>query len=201
MLDGHEARGFFVTPDVERAYSGRSVDIDDQRLLADAARHGDQMAWERLYRNVYPRLHAYAVARVGTGPAEDMVNETMARAVAGITRFKWDGAGFDPWLFGILRRVCLEHHRKTKPPRKSWDHSWINHAEPGEALERDCELETLRRAFAQLNESDRDILALRLISGLPAEEVARIVGKSAGAVRTAQSRALASLRQLIGPLQ
>ncbi len=155
------------------------------------------MAWERLYRNAYPRLFAYAVARAGTGAAEDLVNETMARAVAGIPRFKWDGGGFDAWLFGILRRVCLEYHRKNRPVRTRYLDSWVDYAEPGEALEQQAEEEALRHAFAALDDSDRDILALRLISGLPADEVAKIVGKTAGAVRTAQSRALASLRSLV----
>lgn len=177
------------------------MDIDDQRQLADAARHGDQSAWERLYRNVYPRLYAYAAARAGTGVADDLVNETMARAVAAIERFKWNGGGFDAWLFGILRRVCLEHYRKNGNGRAGWSDQWIDHTDPGEALEREAEHEELRRAFANLDDSDRDILTLRLISGLPADEVARAVGKSPGAVRTAQSRALASLRLLIGEQQ
>lgn len=170
------------------------MDTDDQRRLADAARHGEESAWEQLYRNVYPRLHSYAMARVGIGGAEDMVNETMARAVAGIEKFKWNGSGFDAWLFGILRRVCLEYHRKNKPANITWDNLWIDHADPGEALERQAEQDALRRAFAKLDDTDRDILALRLISGLSAEEVARLVRKTPGAVRTAQSRALASLR-------
>lgn len=156
------------------------------------------MAWERLYRNVYPRLFAYATARAGSGFAEDLVNETMARAVTGIRKFKWDGGGFDAWLFGILRRVCLEHHRKNRTGGKNRALDlWVDYAEPGEALEQAAEEEALRQAFATLGDSDRDILALRLISGLSADEVAKLVGKTAGAVRTAQSRALASLRSLV----
>ena len=174
------------------------MDIDEQRQLADAAQDGDPVAWERLYRNVYPRLFAYALTRVGMYAAEDLVNETMARAVAGIGRFKWDGGGFDAWLFGILRRVCLEHHRKHNMADKTRTLDMlINYADPGEALERQGEEEALRRAFAALDESDRDILALRLISGLPADEVAKLVGKTPGAVLTAQSRALAALRSLV----
>lgn len=174
------------------------MDTDEQRQLAQGARDGDPLAWERLYRNVYPRLHAYAVMRAGVGVAEDLVNETMTRAVGAIGKFKWDRGGFDAWLFGILRRVCLEHHRKQKSADRVRDlDMWVSFAEPGEALEREVEADALRRAFATLDDSDRDILALRLISGLSADEVARIVGKTPGAVRTAQSRALASLRSLV----
>ena len=174
------------------------MDDDEQRRLADAARDGDARSWEQLYRNAYPRLFAYAATRVGRHAAEDAVNETMARAVAGIRRFRWSGGGFDAWLFGILRRVCLEHHRKRQahervPPADLW----VDHADPADTAQDRADAEVRRRAFASLDESDRDILALRLLSGLPAEDVARLVGKSAGAVRTAQSRALANLRLLV----
>lgn len=174
------------------------MDTDEQRRLAQAARDGDPGAWERLYRNVYPRLFAYAVTRVGTDSAEDLVNETMARAVAGIGKFRWGGGGFDAWLFGILRRVCLEHYRKNNHAERTRSLDMlVNYAHPGEALERQVEEEALRHAFAALDESDRDILALRLISGLSAGDVSKLVGKSPGAVRTAQSRALASLRSVV----
>ena len=174
------------------------MDTDQQRQLAQAARAGDPIAWEHLYRNAYGRLRAYAISKVGAASAEELVNETMARAVAGIGKFKWDGGGFDAWLFGILRRVCLEHHRKNKTVDDSrLLDMWVDYAEPGDAMEREEDFRSLRQAFGRLDESDRDILALRLISGLPADEVAKIVGKSPGAVRTAQSRALASLRSLV----
>lgn len=170
------------------------MERDEQRGLADAARGGDPDAWERLYRHAYPRLFAYAASRAGTDAAEDLVHEAMARAVASIDRFEWDGGGFDAWLFGILRRTCLEHYRRLRRRRALPAGEWIDRADPGEHLEHAAEKEAVRRAFAGLDPAERDILSLRLIAGLSAEEVAGIVGKSAGAVRTAQSRALASLR-------
>jgi RNA polymerase sigma-70 factor (ECF subfamily) len=174
------------------------VDIDEQRALVEDARQGAEVAWERLYRNVYPRLRAYAFTLVGTEAAEDAVNETMARAVAAIPRFKWEGGGFDAWLFGILRRVGLETHRRSISARRDLTlEAGIDHVQPDDEFEARMEQEAVRKAFANLSEVERDILALRLFSGLSSEEVARLVGKSAGAVRTAQSRALADLRMLM----
>jgi RNA polymerase sigma-70 factor, ECF subfamily len=178
------------------------VDTEQQKQLTAAAKEGDPEAWERLYRNIYPRLYVYAIGKVGTGPAEDMVNETMARAVRSIQKFKWAGGGFDAWLFGILRRVCLEHHRRNRPADMSrFAEMLVSHTHPGEAIEKEEELDALRIAFARLDEADQEILTLRLVSGLSAEEVAKLVGKTPGAVRTAQSRALASLRLLVGQTQ
>ena len=178
---------------------GCGVDSEAQREMVDRARHGDAAAWECLYRAVYPRLRAYATARCGTAPAEDLVNETMARAVASIRRFRWEANGFDPWLFGILRRVCAEHHRREgRQRRKDARVGPDRHGpDPTERVELADDHAAVRKAFAQLTSDEREILELRLISQLSAEDTGRLLGKQAGAVRTAQSRALANLRSLM----
>jgi len=174
------------------------VDEDSQDDLVTRARAGHHDAWEALYRHAYPRLRAYAAARVGSGGAEDLVNETMARAVAGIGRFRREPGGFDAWLFGILRRVCLEYFRREGRRRNVGVQSFVDTADPGEEMDLADEHRMVRKAFAQLTPAEQEVLELRLISGLSAEEAARVLGKRAGAVRTAQSRALANLRGLVG---
>lgn len=167
--------------------------------MVERARQGDGAAWERLYRDVYPRLRAYAAARCGISAAEDLVNETMARAVASIRRFRWESNGFDPWLFGILRRVCAEHHRREGRQRRK-DVRVVpvaNGSDPTENIELVDDHAAVREAFALLRPDEREILELRLISQLSAEDTGRVLGKQPGAVRTAQSRALANLRSLM----
>src|SRR5271155_885171 len=88
-------------------------DKEDEADVVEAARTGDEGAWELLYRRVYPRLHAYLVRRVGYAHAEEAVSETMTRAVAGIDRFTLGPSGFDGWVFGIARRVSADHHRRN----------------------------------------------------------------------------------------
>jgi RNA polymerase sigma-70 factor (ECF subfamily) len=114
------------------------VDADEVRRLVEVARGGDEEAWERLYGHVYPRLRAYMFRRVGAEAVEDVVNETMARAVAGIGRFRWEPAGFDAWVFGIARRVAADHHRQAGRFRRAMraaDPTAGVAPEPGEALE------------------------------------------------------------------
>jgi RNA polymerase sigma-70 factor (ECF subfamily) len=169
--------------------------------MVERARRGDAAAWERLYRAVYPRLRAYATARCGVVVAEDLVNETMARAVASIRRYRWEANGFDPWLFGILRRVCAEHYRREDRQRRKDARitPMANGSDPIENLELADDHAAVRKAFAQLTPDEREVLELRLISQLSAEDTGRVLGKQAGAVRTAQSRALANLRALMEP--
>lgn len=190
---------FGVTVRGDERCKSDDLALHDSRRIAELAAAGDHDAWEQIYRDVYPRMRAYAARQVGADAADDVVNETMTRAVAGICGFRWEPAGIDPWLFGIARRVAVDHHRKAGRARRS------NRAEgppavgaqPGDAFELAEEHTAVRSAFAQLSVSDRELLELRVIAGLSAEQSAAVLGKRAGTVRTAQSRALARLRQIL----
>jgi RNA polymerase sigma-70 factor (ECF subfamily) len=148
--------------------------------LVERARDGDDEAWVQLYRNAFPGLYAFARRRLFTHEdALDAVNETMARAVASLSSFRQHDGAFAGWLFGILRNVVMNAQRAAGRP-----------AAAVAAME-------LRAAFAQLPPADRELLELRVVAGLSAEEVASVLDRTPGAVRTAQSRALARLRQLL----
>src|ERR1700732_2072348 len=82
------------------------------RMVVERARVGDEEAWEALFRRSYPRLFAYATRRLPTREqASDAVGEAVTRAVASIDRLRNDGAGFDAWMYGILRHVVVDVHR------------------------------------------------------------------------------------------
>jgi RNA polymerase sigma-70 factor (ECF subfamily) len=177
---------------------------EDEVDLVTAARTGDQDAWELLYRGVHRRLRAYVARRVGTEHVEDMMSETMTRAVAGLDAFAMGPAGFDGWVFGIARRVVFEHNRRTDTARRRGGEVEAQAAErrssepePGDELALADEHDFVRRLFAKLSPAEQELLELRVVAGLTADEVARVLGKRPGAVRTAQSRALANLRKLM----
>jgi len=182
----------------------RSSDVEDpvdQATLVERAQRGDIAAWEEIYRRVYPPMLAYARRRLDAEAARDAVSEAMARAVARIDRFTWSGAGFDAWLFGILRHVVLDAQRAG---------SWWGPAPPANnEAESDApgpldqvlgaeRATAVRAAFHRLGAFDREVLELRVVAGLSSEEVAAVVGKKPGAVRMAQARALDRLRALLG---
>lgn len=175
----------------------RSAD-DDLPGRVGRAREGDVVAWEQLFRRVYPRLRAYAAARVAPDAIDDVVNETMARAVASIDRFVDGPSGFDGWIFGIARNATGDHHRRLTRFRRTDGHR-VDAApiEPTEIVELAAERAQVRAAFARLSPADREVLELRVIAGLTAEEAAKVLRKRPGTVRVAQYRALAHLRVLL----
>jgi len=167
--------------------------------LVRRAREGDAGAWEALYRRAYPRLLAYATRRLpGAEAAQDAVSEAMVRAVNGIDRFRSEGAGFDAWLYGILRHVVLDaqggRRRESADPVPD---IVDNEPLPLDRMLHQEEAGALRAAFGRLRSEDQELLELRVVAGLPAEDAARVMGRRAGAVRMAQSRALVRLRSLL----
>lgn len=174
----------------------------DVEALVARARRADPDAWETLYRRAYPRLHRYARRRLASDDqADDAVSEAMARAIDRIDAFAWTGAGggFDGWLFGILRNVVLETYRAgARSPLVDVDRM----PEPVTGAEHDPatgivareEARMVRSAFARLSPSDQEVLELRVIGRLDADAVGAVLGRGAGAVRMAQSRALTRLR-------
>lgn len=187
------------------ADGGSATEPEQQlRALVDRARRADPDAWEALYRRVYPRLFAYARRRLSTDEqAEDAVSEAMTRAMRRIDGFTWTGAGLDGWLFGITRNVVLETYREGARTRATDPQTVAlarerdqepGHDDPLDRLVGDEEQRLVRTAFERLTEEDREVLELRVVVGLDAQAVGEVTGRRAGAVRMAQSRALARLR-------
>ncbi len=177
---------------------GDDVRSIDEQGLVEAAKGGDADAWEALYRDIYPRLVAFVRRRVAADAVDDVVDETMARAVAGIDRYRWESVGLAAWMFGIARHVCADLHRaEDRESRRVRASREIEADAPGEGLDLEAEHHAIRLAFETLGERDRELLELRIIAGLSVEETAEVLGKRVGAVRTAQSRALARLRSIV----
>lgn len=172
---------------------------DDDAATADLverAKRGEGDAWERLYQRIQPRLLAYASRRLDRETARDAVAETMSRAVASIDRFRWRGASFDAWLFGILRHVVIDAQRAAgRPP--ALEAEGTAPVEPLDIVLAGEEAAAVRAAFGRLSPDERELLELRVVARLSAEEAAAVLGKRPGAVRMAQSRALARLRHLM----
>ncbi|MGH9082344.1 MAG: RNA polymerase sigma factor [Acidimicrobiales bacterium] len=200
--DHHGGQRHLVGP--RRAAAG-DLEVEVVNALVAEVHRGSDEAWEMLYHHAYPKLYAYARRRLpGPEHAGDAVAETMARAIAGIATWAGEGGGFLAWLYGILRHVVADAQRVSwrEHPAAAADVSGstsepTSASEPHERLVHREELDHLRSAFSRLAPEEREVLELRVVDGLGADEVASVLGRRPGAVRMAQSRALAHLRLLV----
>lgn len=161
------------------------------------AQAGDVDAWEAIYRSLYPRLHAYARLRLPAAHlADDAVSETMSRALRLLSGFDAEGAGFEAWMFGILRNVAHESIRSFDRSRAIDESAVAAEPEPLAEVIAAEEREHVRLAFDRLTPAEQELLTLRSVARLSAADCATVLGRSPEAIRTAQSRALARLRTI-----
>jgi RNA polymerase sigma-70 factor (ECF subfamily) len=189
-----------VTARAPQRFTEHDASRPELRSIVESARAGDASAWEHLYLSLFPRLTAYARFRLDDDRASEAVAETFARAVAGIARFSWKGGGFEGWLFAILRHTITDAHRKRGRAQRHLPvfEGERNQPEPVDGLLADEESLAVRAAYRTLSPAEQELLHLRVVSGLSADEVGRVLGKRPGAVRMAQTRALRNLRDALG---
>jgi RNA polymerase sigma-70 factor, ECF subfamily len=156
----------------------------------------DVGAWETLFDRTYPRMLAYAQRRMDSADdARDAVSETFTRMVQSLDRLDATNVSPEAWCFGILHHVVVDQQRSTYRRRRPLPvEPPVSAPEPTDGVVLDVDHEGIRAAFAHLAPRDRDLLELRVVAGLTADEVAEVLSMKPGAVRMAQARALARLR-------
>jgi RNA polymerase sigma factor (sigma-70 family) len=170
------------------------------RATVEAAGKGDPAALEGLYRGLAPAVLGYLRAQ-GAREPEDLTSETFVGVVRGLRRFRGDEGDFRSWVFSIAHRRLLDERRSlARRPAETIPPTEIPDRAGG-----DVEDEALARmgarwasdAVARLTAEQRDVLLLRVLADLSVQDVARILKKSPGAVKSLQRRALVALARHI----
>jgi RNA polymerase sigma-70 factor (ECF subfamily) len=175
--------------------SNPPVQTDAERLLIEAAQR-DPARFVELYENNFDRVYAFIARRVrDRNEAEDVTSEVFHHALAGLSRFEWRGVPFAAWLYKIASNAIIDRAKRDARERQ-----------PGEMLElaRDVnpqgiedEIEHRAQLFQlvdrlPLNQSR--VIGMRFSEGKSIREIAQELGRSEGAVKQLQFRALQNLR-------
>jgi RNA polymerase sigma-70 factor (ECF subfamily) len=166
------------------------------------AKRGDVRAFENLFLCVQPPLLRYLRTLVGDDCA-DVASETWLQVTRDLPRFRGGGADFKGWVVTIGRHRALDHLRAARRrPSDPVDPATLPaRTAPDDTFGATDEAMSTRRALAliaQLPPDQAEAVLLRVVVGLDAPAAAKVLGKRAGAVRTATSRGLARLAQLVG---
>ncbi|AYG04801.1 sigma-70 family RNA polymerase sigma factor [Gryllotalpicola protaetiae] len=176
---------------------------DELSGLVSRAQAGDAAAVSDVIRQVRGRIFRYAMARIGTREeAEDVTQETCVALTEALPRFDGDSGRFTSFVFGIASHKVLmsQRARGRRPEVAVADIPDVGSTVPGplEQAERDDALRGLLAHLDGLPDRHRDVLLLRVVAELSAEEVGEALGTTAANVRVIQHRALASLRAGLG---
>lgn len=184
-------------PARSRAALGREFDPArfDQTLAA--ARGGDGAAFQHLYSWLVRPITGF-VSSKGLSDPGPVVSETFLGAFRGLDSFSGDAVDFRKWVFGIARHKIVDAQRKdARRNERSIDE--INLSDrastanvEGEVLA-NISADTIRELCADLTEEQREVLTLRLVSGLTVAQIAEMLGKEIGAIKALQRRALRRL--------
>jgi len=169
----------------------------DDSERGERLRSGDSVVWEELYRAMYPAMVTYARRRLPAEEARDAVSETIARALSRPDRLPSLPAKPEAWVFGILRHVVLDMQRRSYRGIRALRRIPTLSTEWGEVADNIVSAEEqgeVRQAFGRLSPRDQEVLELRVLGGLSAEDAGRVLGMREGAVRNAQYRAVRRLR-------
>jgi RNA polymerase sigma-70 factor (ECF subfamily) len=173
----------------------------DLRRLVDFAQRGDREALEALYLLHFDRIYSYLHLSVGNRhDAEDLTTQTFLKMLEAIGRFRWQSAPFSAWLFRIAHNLAMDHFRATRRWQPEEDVP-----EPEDATESSAEeaaFESIgRRSMLELIENlsheQKQVLTLKFVFNFSNGEAAKILGKTEGAVKSLQHRALVSLQKQI----
>lgn len=173
-------------------------DTSDEALMA-AAKH-ERSAFTPLYLRYVDPVYRYALRRLGSREAaEDATAHVFAKALAALPTYRDDGPSFRSWLFAIAHNVVVDDERTRRSATDLQVAESLADPAPGPeetvlASEQRREVQILLAAVAP---DQRRVMELRL-AGLSTIEVARVLGRSPGAIRATQFRAVTRLRELVG---
>jgi RNA polymerase sigma-70 factor, ECF subfamily len=177
---------------------GRPVDSGDERTLVVRAKH-DRQAFAALYDRYVAAVYGYCYRRLGSvEAAEDATSLVFSRALAALPRYVDDGRPFRSWLFTIAHHTIVDEFRARRPhhPLAAADAMPDPQPLPEEQALANDESRRVRDLLAHLTPEQAHVLELRL-AGLTDVEIAQVVGRSHGAVRAAQHRAVVRLHELL----
>jgi RNA polymerase sigma-70 factor (ECF subfamily) len=171
----------------------------EMRALVERAQGGDRSALEELYLLHFDRIYSYLHVSVGNKhDAEDLTTQTFLRMLESIGKFRWQTAPFSAWLFRIAHNLSMDHFRAARRwqpeeevPEPPADESTSAEMGALQSIGRKSMLDLI----GDLSGEQQQVLTLKFVFNFSNGEVATILGKTEGAIKSLQHRALASLQK------
>jgi RNA polymerase sigma-70 factor, ECF subfamily len=186
--------GIAAAPAVKRRDDNGRV-----RGLVERAQRGDRAALEELYLLHFDRIYSYLHMSVGSRhDAEDLTTQTFVKMLEAIGRFQWRSVPFSAWLFRIAHNLAMDHFRASRRWQPEDEIPDDIHGEESSAEEQalaSLGQTSLLALIDRLSPEQRQVLTLKFVFRFSNAETAAILGKTEGAVKSLQHRALASLQK------
>ncbi len=181
---------------MEGPATNRPTGTPDEQQLVEQAKL-DPEAFGQLYDIHFSRIYSYIYRKTGDRQvAEDLTSDTFMKALANIKRYRYTGQPFAAWLYRIASNVVTDYYRSRRVTASLDDGLPLASSEgdPEEAALQLDDQQAVARAIRTLSPDQQDVVLLRFSAGLKLKEIAKVVGKTEGAVKALMFRALSGLK-------
>ena len=169
----------------------------DERILFEEAKR-DRRRFGELYELHFERVYAFIGRRVrDRAAAQDLTADVFRKALEGLDRFEWRGAPFSTWLFRIASNAIANDRQRAARETTGSDLDAEKGSAPGvgDSIENRA---ALYRFVRDLPDDQRRVIQLRFAEEKGIAEIAEAIGRTEGAVKQLQYRAIQSLRERMG---
>lgn len=176
--------------------------MQDELTLLARARALDDAALAEIHRTYYRSIFRYISFRVSDAKmAEDLTSEVFTRLLSALREKSAPQNSLRGWLYSVASRVVVDHYRQQKRAQEVELTDMIpdNRTSLEDTIGQKLRVQDLRHAMQDLTDEQQSVLALRFGFGMRIREVAETIGKSEGAVKQLQLRALATLARQLAP--
>jgi RNA polymerase sigma-70 factor (ECF subfamily) len=171
------------------------------RELVARAKQGERGALEELYLIHFDRIYGYLHLSVGNRhDAEDLTTQTFLRMLEAIGRFRWQSSPFSAWLFRIAHNLAMDHFRASRrwqPGEEVPEPEGVEESSAEDAALESIGRQSMFALIQNLSHEQKQVLTLKFVFNFSNGDAATILGKTEGAVKSLQHRALASLQKQI----
>ena len=182
----------------EATPTAKAVTNDQSKILklVESAAGGDFEAFGELYSIYIAPIYRYVFYQVKDKmTAEDITEEVFVKAWRAIGSCKGRGQTFSPWLYRIAHNHLIDDFRRRRKQLSIEVEMVVKVSTPELEVEGGLERQELLGVITCLPQNQRQVIILKFIEGLDNREIGQIMGKSQGAIRILQMRALATLRR------
>jgi RNA polymerase sigma-70 factor (ECF subfamily) len=176
----------------------KDVSDTDERILVEEAKT-DRRRFGELYELHFERVYAFIGRRVQDRAAtQDLTAEVFRKALEGFDKFEWRGAPFAAWLIRIASNVIADHCHKSRREAAGSEIEETAAAKIPGTIDTVENRAALYRFVRELPEDQRRVIEMRFADEKGIREIAEEIGRTEGAVKQLQYRAMQSLRERMG---
>ncbi len=179
--------------------------MKEEEKLINSAKGGDEKAFGELYKKYLASIYRYVFMRVGyrKHEAEDITHQVFMSAWQNMRTYKTQGFPFSSWLYRIAHNAVIDYYRTQRP---SFDLEFVDDnvafadiPELESHIDDRMQMEGIRVALTKLEPDQQNVIIMKFVNELENKEIAQALGKTEGAIRVIQHRALKQLKVILQP--